>query len=570
MMTMAFLMEWAFRSSILILSGGLLLWALRVKDPAVRLAAWTAMLVGSLGIPLLSAVLPKTPVALWSAPAQALRTNRVGLEEAAAPNVVVRQAAAASAGFDWMQWGVMAYLAVATGLLLRLSARVGMSGRLLRGSRATGRTVGGTEIRESDQVSAPVTLGIFRSTIVVPGDWREWEDDKWNAVVAHERSHIARRDPAVQMLSAIHCALVWHSPLSWFLNRRIVRVAEEASDDAAVEATRDRATYAELLLEFMQRGVRSGNWQGVAMARYGRPDERIHRILDGTALSRGVTRWSAVAILALGSPLAYLAASAQPQSQVAAPQAPSGPQAPTAPRGPSAAPAAAQAPRAPQAPAAPQAAEPANQSGTIRRYMIFMGDSQSGSWDSRDPVDEKGLRDKFGRHFAWFRQAGNEYVVTDSGVLAELEEAMEPQREVNRMQDRVNGLQDKVNLMQNGVNAQQDGVNALQQQVNKSQDLVNRIQDAAGKADHDALIRELEAALRDLRASKNSATQESVNQRQSVVNEAQARVNAEQNLVNAEQHKVNDAQHSVSAEYSRRIQDILNAAVRRHVAQQLM
>ena len=58
------------------------------------------------------------------------------------------------------------------------------------------------------------------------------------------------------------------------------------------------------------------------MARYGRPDQRIHRILDGTALSRGVTRWSVAAILAVGSPLAYLVAAAQPQS---APQA----QAPT-------------------------------------------------------------------------------------------------------------------------------------------------------------------------------------------------------------------------------------------------
>jgi uncharacterized protein (TIGR03435 family) len=35
------------------------------------------------------------------------------------------------------------------------------------------------------------------------------------------------------------------------------------------------------------------------------------RILDGTALSRGVTRWSVAAILALGSPLAYLAAAVQ-------------------------------------------------------------------------------------------------------------------------------------------------------------------------------------------------------------------------------------------------------------------
>ena len=137
-----------------------------------------------------------------------------------------------------------------------------------------------------------MTLGIARPAIVLPGDWREWDGAKLDAVLAHERSHIRRHDPAVQLLSAIHRALLWHSPLSWFLHRRIVRVAEEASDDAAVAVTRDRASYAEVLLDFMQRGVRGASWQGVPMARYGRPDERIHRILDGTALSRGVTRWS--------------------------------------------------------------------------------------------------------------------------------------------------------------------------------------------------------------------------------------------------------------------------------------
>ena len=50
------------------------------------------------------------------------------------------------------------------------------------------------------------------------------------------------------------------------------------------------------------------------MARYGRADKRIHRILDGTVLSRGVTRWSLAAILALGLPLAYVVAAAYPES----------------------------------------------------------------------------------------------------------------------------------------------------------------------------------------------------------------------------------------------------------------
>jgi outer membrane protein assembly factor BamA len=57
------------------------------------------------------------------------------------------------------------------------------------------------------------------------------------------------------------------------------------------------------------------------MARYGRQEDRIHRILDGSKCSRGITRWSVIAVLALGMPLAYLAAAAYPQNALQTPPA---------------------------------------------------------------------------------------------------------------------------------------------------------------------------------------------------------------------------------------------------------
>ncbi len=333
MILIRFLAEWALRSSILIVIGALLLRALRVKDPSVRLAAWTAMLFGSLAIPALTAALPIAPLAVMRAPLAVTRapesTPAVVYEAAPQPSAATAPAAkdpgaarsmaaarstAAAKPFDWARAGLTLYALVLAALLLRLCVGMALSWRLLRGSRATGRAIGGIEIRESDGVAAPVTLGVLRPAIVLSADWREWSAAKLDAVLAHERSHIRRFDPAVQTLSAVHRALLWHSPLSWLLHQRIVRVAEEASDDAAVTAVRDRALYAEVLLDFMRRGVRGANLAGVPMARYGRPDARIDRILDGTALSRGITRWSAAAILAVAFPVAYLVAAAQPQS----------------------------------------------------------------------------------------------------------------------------------------------------------------------------------------------------------------------------------------------------------------
>jgi multidrug efflux pump subunit AcrA (membrane-fusion protein) len=308
MTTLLFLAEWAIRSSILILTGTLLLWALRIKDPSIRLAAWITMLCASLAIPALAPVLPKVPITIERAATHPVESPIVISEtapvftEAAPMNV--------RAPFDWARAAVISWALVTLALLLRLCIGFAMSLRLLRSSRATEQI----EIRESDLITAPVTLGIMRPAIVLPADWPQWRPAKLDAVLAHERSHIRRHDPAVQLFSAIHRALLWHSPLSWFLHKQIVRTAEETSDDAAIRETHDRVLYAEVLLDFMQRGTANPTWLGVPMARYAKPDQRINRILDGTTLSRGITRWTVAAILALASPFAYVIAAAHPKS----------------------------------------------------------------------------------------------------------------------------------------------------------------------------------------------------------------------------------------------------------------
>jgi multidrug efflux pump subunit AcrA (membrane-fusion protein) len=316
MITITFLAEWALRSSALILCGALLLQALRVKDPAIRLLAWTALLIGSLAIPALHRAAPRMSVpvqrdftATLEAPPLKSETH-TPIQQQAQP-------------IDWPFMFLMVWAAVSATLLLRLLIGMVLSLRLLRRSRST--EIG---VRESDDLSAPVTLGIVKPVIVLPRNWREWPHAKLEAVLAHERSHIRRLDPAVQLLSAIHRAILWHSPLSWYLHTRIVRVAEEASDDAALRIASDRPLYAEVLLEFMRTGVRGAGRVGVPMARYGRLEARIHRVLDGTVLSRGLTRGRfagvLVGVLMVTCPLVYAVAAAglQTPKPAAAPTPP--------------------------------------------------------------------------------------------------------------------------------------------------------------------------------------------------------------------------------------------------------
>ena len=162
----------------------------------------------------------------------------------------------------------------------------------------------------------------------------------------------------------------------------------------------------------------------------------------------------------------------------------------------------------------------------VTRYLIVSGDSTSGSWDSRDEPFIKQQRSEYGRHFVWFRQAGHDYVGTGDRLLAEIEDAMAPQRDVNRQQNDVNRHQSEVNRQQNVVNAHQRDVNRDQAEVNRRQSEVNH----GGGAGQDEVNR----------------TQHEVNAKQNDVNAEQRKVNDEQSIVNKEQNVVNRAQQEAN------------------------
>lgn len=325
MTAIEFLAGWLVRSFALILVGAVVLWLLQVRNPVIRLAAWTALLAGSMAIPALMTALPKLPITVIRS---SRRTPAVVAPGDAAIGFLTASAvpdpppaaspSAAARPLSWLRIVALAYSSVAGALLMRLFTGWIVSVRFLRRCRDCGMAEGGIVIRESRQVASPVTVGIMGPVILLPADWRDWGSTKLGAVLAHERSHIGRHDPALQFVSAIHRAVLWASPASWFLHRSIVRAGEEVSDEDAVTAICDRTSYAEILLEFIQRGVGKSNWIQVAMARYDRPEKRIRRILNSAPVPRRVSSSAMTAIVIAGAWLACLSAAAHPQS---APQA---------------------------------------------------------------------------------------------------------------------------------------------------------------------------------------------------------------------------------------------------------
>ncbi len=199
----------------------------------------------------------------------------------------------------WLAASAAIYFAVAIFMLMRLALGVVLGRRLERDaqliedthalarleffSRAARLRSSPPRLAESELLSVPVTFGVQRPAILLPAGWRDWEPSELDSVLAHEISHVARRDALAERLSLLHRAIFWFSPLSWWLARHLADLAEEASDDAALAAGADRTRYAETLLGFfaaLEAAPGRVWWQGVSMATAGQAEKRVDRILE--------------------------------------------------------------------------------------------------------------------------------------------------------------------------------------------------------------------------------------------------------------------------------------------------
>ena len=357
----------------LVLSGvaGCGLAAFRARSTAARLFTWTTVLYAALAMPLLEwmlpAVLVPTPAVLRSTPVPSLTmpnslppngvpdlTEKAGRVSSAFRATGVRTASHAggktplpdakpivasrtdapsylSSIQKTLQWSTVAvgiYFVVTLILLIRFFVGLAFGRRLVRASqpideprlalklasrsRAWG-LVSRPQAAESEFISVPLTTGVLRATILLPSGWREWDDATLDAVVAHEVSHVARRDALTQRISLLHRAIFWFSPLAWWLERHLANLAEQASDEAVLTSGADRKDYARTLLGFFETlHAAPGRvwWQGVSMAKAGQAEQRVERILSWKgSVAMHLKKSIALTVLLLAVPVVYLVAS---------------------------------------------------------------------------------------------------------------------------------------------------------------------------------------------------------------------------------------------------------------------
>jgi beta-lactamase regulating signal transducer with metallopeptidase domain len=242
---------------------------------------------------------------------------------------------------------LLLYLAVAGVFLLRLGFGLIAALRLWRRAKPIScelLTTPGTslDLRCSAEVSSPVTIC---SAIVLPVDYITWDSEKLRVVLAHERSHIRQRDFYLQLLAGAYAAVVWFSPLGWWLKCELSDLAEAISDRAGLEEAADRTSYAQILLEFA--AAPRPTLIGVAMARSGSVSRRIERLLNDVSFRQAFAGSPRALVAVLAVPVVLFAVTALVRVQAAGQQAPEPPAQAAAPQRAVTAPPAALAPAPP-------------------------------------------------------------------------------------------------------------------------------------------------------------------------------------------------------------------------------
>lgn len=164
-----------------------------------------------------------------------------------------------------------------------LAARMGLAGE--------------ARFRGSSRVGVPVVVGLMRPTVLLPAAAIEGlNPGQLRAVLAHELSHVQRRDAWVNLGQCLAEALLFFHPAVWWISSCVRMEREHCCDDAA-------STYAQGVDLACALGALAGAARGPRTLLAGTGGlllQRVRRLLGGAArpmapLTRAVAVWMVLA-----------------------------------------------------------------------------------------------------------------------------------------------------------------------------------------------------------------------------------------------------------------------------------
>jgi beta-lactamase regulating signal transducer with metallopeptidase domain len=168
--------------------------------------------------------------------------------------------------YDWRGLLIAGWATVATFLLLRLVVVRGRPRRLLHDRheqsagenrqildrlRSSGGWIHPVRLSSSRAIRSPIAM--LQWEIVVPEPrFASMSEQKRASILAHELAHIVRRDPLWLTFGELVKAIFFFQPLNRLAHRGMKQSAEFVCDDAAVQQTGDRRTFAECLADLAE------------------------------------------------------------------------------------------------------------------------------------------------------------------------------------------------------------------------------------------------------------------------------------------------------------------------------
>ena len=631
----------------------------RTKSASMRLFVWRTVLTLALAMPLLGQLLPplRIPAATFahlaklqptnrqaeelsprdsvttrvetnSAQAQSAEASLASLASVAPPTAAAEPRAASSFQFSWtsIAWNTMIvaiYSIVACIFLIRFLLGYALSGRLvrtsstvvdarLRSTLASHNLKSPPRIGESALVSVPVTVGAFQPAVLLPVCWREWDDSKLNAVIAHEVSHVVRHDALVQHISLLHRAIFWFSPLAWWIDRHLSGLAEEASDEAALAMGADREDYARTLLGFfedLQTAPGRVWWQGVSMAQRGQAEQRLEKILSWRGpITMNLKKSLVVVIAAVSIPAVYLVASVRPASQAQMaplaqetqpadgssmqrqalpsavapmPAAPAGGVSVSRPL-----PAGTVAPVMPVAPVAPNSlvapvapfssyalsarSYSSGQENSYaygydddERFIIVSGKSDSytmsGSMQDIHHVDR--LKKQIGGDFIWFQRDEKSYVIRDQATIDRAKAFWAPQEELGKKQEELGKQQEALGKQQEELGAKMEQVRVHVPDMTAALDALKAKLQKLGPSATMEQIGDLQSEIGELQ-SKIGEIQSQAGEQQGKLGEEQGKLGEKQGKLGEQQGELGRRQGELAREASIKMKALLDEAIK--------
>ena len=104
-------------------------------------------------------------------------------------------------------------------------------------------------IRQSEYVTSPFVLGVFRPTIYLPYGLKQSHQSH---IIAHERSHISRGDHLIKPLGFMILSVHWFNPCVWVAYILLCRDIEAACDERVIQkmTKEQRQAYSATLLHY--------------------------------------------------------------------------------------------------------------------------------------------------------------------------------------------------------------------------------------------------------------------------------------------------------------------------------